>query len=55
MTPAFGFLAPVNGARLSAVIDVAVIRNALQALRVEPGQASSAGRRDDVDQGAALN
>jgi heavy metal translocating P-type ATPase len=34
---AFGYLSPVQGALLQEVIDVAVILNALRALRIEPG------------------
>ncbi len=37
---AFGYLTPVQGALLQEVIDVAVILNALRALRIEPGQAA---------------
>lgn len=36
---AFGYLTPVQGALLQEVIDVAVILNALRALRIVPGQA----------------
>jgi heavy metal translocating P-type ATPase len=36
---AFGYLTPVEGALLQEVIDVAVILNALRALRIEPGEA----------------
>jgi P-type E1-E2 ATPase len=39
---AFGYLTPVQGALLQEVIDVAVILNALRALRIEPAQASPA-------------
>ncbi|CAN5538586.1 heavy metal translocating P-type ATPase [soil metagenome] len=35
---AFGYLTPVQGALLQEVIDVAVILNALRALRIVPGQ-----------------
>jgi len=35
---AFGYLTPVQGALLQEVIDVAVILNALRALRIEPGE-----------------
>ena len=34
---AFGYLTPVQGALLQEVIDVAVILNALRALRIAPG------------------
>ena len=34
---AFGYLSPVQGALLQEVIDVAVILNALRALRIDPG------------------
>lgn len=33
---AFGYLTPVQGALVQEVIDVAVILNALRALRIEP-------------------
>ena len=36
---AFGYLTPVQGALLQEVIDVAVILNALRALRIVPGRA----------------
>ncbi|MEO6380649.1 MAG: heavy metal translocating P-type ATPase, partial [Nitrobacter sp.] len=35
---AFGYLTPVQGALLQEVIDVAVILNALRALRILPAQ-----------------
>ena len=35
---AFGYLTPVQGALLQELIDVAVILNALRALRIVPGQ-----------------
>ncbi|MHC5654866.1 heavy metal translocating P-type ATPase [Stappia sp. ICDLI1TA098] len=35
---AFGYLTPVQGALLQEMIDVAVILNALRALRIEPGR-----------------
>jgi len=38
---AFGYLTPVQGALLQEVIDVAVILNALRALRINPGQSQS--------------
>ena len=38
---AFGYLTPVQGALLQEVIDVAVILNALRALRIDPGQIQS--------------
>jgi hypothetical protein len=38
---AFGYLTPVQGALLQEVIDVAVILNALRALRIVPGQTTS--------------
>lgn len=38
---AFGYLTPVQGALLQEVIDVAVILNALRALRIVPGQTAS--------------
>ena len=37
---AFGYLTPVQGALLQEVIDVAVILNALRALRIEPGKST---------------
>lgn len=37
---AFGYLTPVQGALLQELIDVAVILNALRALRIEPQQAA---------------
>ena len=37
---AFGYLTPVEGALLQEVIDVAVILNALRALRIAPREAS---------------
>jgi len=37
---AFGYLAPVQGALLQEVIDVAVILNALRALRIVPREAT---------------
>lgn len=40
---AFGYLTPVQGALLQEVIDVAVILNALRALRISPGNVSLAG------------
>ncbi len=40
LAAAFGFLAPLHGALLQEVIDVAVILNALRVLRVQPVRAS---------------
>ncbi|MGI1661466.1 heavy metal translocating P-type ATPase [Palleronia sp. KMU-117] len=40
---AFGYLTPVQGALLQEVIDVAVILNALRALRINPAEATTAG------------
>ena len=37
---AFGYLTPVQGALLQEVIDVAVILNALRALRISPREAT---------------
>ena len=37
---AFGYLTPVQGAVLQEVIDVAVILNALRALRISPREAT---------------
>jgi hypothetical protein len=54
---AFGFLTPVQGALLQEVIDVAVILNALRALRIAPHEptmkteAVSTGQAD-IAQGA---
>ena len=39
---AFGHLTPVQGALLQELIDVAVILNALRALRIVPGRAVQA-------------
>ncbi|MDO9524570.1 MAG: heavy metal translocating P-type ATPase [Gemmobacter sp.] len=39
---AFGYLTPVQGALLQELIDVAVILNALRALRIRPGAAAKA-------------
>jgi cation transport ATPase len=36
LAAAFGYLSPVQGAFLQEAIDVAVILNALRALRIEP-------------------
>jgi len=38
---ALGYLTPVQGALLQEVIDVAVILNALRALRITPGGAAA--------------
>jgi cation transport ATPase len=40
---AFGYLTPVQGAVLQEVIDVAVILNALRALRIVPGDIEKSG------------
>jgi cation transport ATPase len=40
---AFGYLTPVQGALLQEVIDVAVILNALRALRINPAEADMHG------------
>ena len=46
---AFGYLTPVQGALLQEVIDVAVILNALRALRIVPGQIGrKAGSPEDA-------
>ena len=42
---AFGLITPVEGAVLQEVIDVAVILNALRALRIRPQFASGEGER----------
>ena len=47
---AFGYLTPVQGALLQELIDVAVILNALRALRIQPGR--TAARPDDAASGA---
>ena len=39
---AFGYLTPVQGALLQEVIDVAVILNALRALRIKPREGGGA-------------
>jgi cation transport ATPase len=38
LAAAFGYLTPVQGAVLQEAIDVAVILNALRALRISPGE-----------------
>jgi heavy metal translocating P-type ATPase len=43
---AFGYLSPVQGALLQEVIDVAVILNALRALRIDPGQGEPSAATD---------
>ena len=43
---AFGYLTPVQGALLQEAIDVAVILNALRALRVSPSMGSPSGASD---------
>jgi hypothetical protein len=46
---AFGYLTPVQGALLQELIDVAVILNALRALRIVPGQTGRiVGSPDDA-------
>ncbi len=45
---AFGYLTPVQGALLQEVIDVAVILNALRALRIVPGQTGQIVTSDAV-------
>jgi cation transport ATPase len=45
---ALGYLTPVQGALLQEVIDVAVILNALRALRIAPEEADSALERQPV-------
>lgn len=47
---AFGLLSPVQGALLQEVIDVAVILNALRALRIRPGD--GVAQPDQPDRGA---
>jgi heavy metal translocating P-type ATPase len=46
---ALGYLTPVQGALLQEVIDVAVILNALRALRIEPRKAAQSVNRDPSD------
>lgn len=46
---AAGYLPPLAGALLQEVIDVAVILNALRALRIHPGTAPGSLPRDDAD------
>ncbi len=49
---AFGYLTPVQGALLQELIDVAVILNALRALRIVPGQTGRiVGSPDDATAG----
>ncbi|WP_448325994.1 heavy metal translocating P-type ATPase [Sulfitobacter sp. M13] len=50
---AFGYLTPVQGALLQEVIDVAVILNALRALRIEPDRAAGVSERDATVQATA--
>ncbi|WP_180898037.1 heavy metal translocating P-type ATPase [Martelella soudanensis] len=45
---AFGYLTPVQGAMLQELIDVAVILNALRALRIMPTQAAKSGDPNQV-------
>ncbi len=52
---AFGYLTPVQGAVLQEVIDVAVILNALRALRIEPGRTAKMAGRDDTGQATTLH
>jgi cation transport ATPase len=46
---AFGYLTPVQGALLQEVIDVAVILNALRALRIEPSMPVAPGTSIDAE------
>ena len=52
---AFGYLTPVQGAVLQEVIDVAVILNALRALRIEPGRTAKMAGRDDTGQATTMH
>lgn len=51
---ALGYLTPVQGALIQEVIDVAVILNALRALRIQPAQARTAPSADEPHQEGAL-
>ena len=51
---AFGYLTPVQGALLQELIDVAVILNALRALRIVPQHAGQAAGEDDAANAAPL-
>lgn len=51
---ALGYLTPVQGALIQEVIDVAVILNALRALRIQPAQARTAPLADEPHQEGAL-
>lgn len=51
---AFGYLTPVQGAFLQEVIDVAVILNALRALRIEPGKLTNLSGLGATDLGATV-
>jgi P-type E1-E2 ATPase len=44
---AYGYLTPVQGALLQEVIDVAVILNALRALRIDPAETTAAAMPQD--------
>ena len=45
----FGYLSPVQGALLQEVIDLAVILNALRALRISPSDLSPQDTASDID------
>ncbi|QIR86716.1 heavy metal translocating P-type ATPase [Paracoccus sp. AK26] len=51
---ALGYLTPVQGALIQEAIDVAVILNALRALRIQPTQARTAPSGDEPHQEGAL-
>ena len=51
---ALGYLTPVQGALIQEAIDVAVILNALRALRIQPAQARTAPSADEPQQEGAL-
>jgi len=46
---ALGYLTPVQGALLQELIDVAVILNALRALRIEPRRAATSANPKDAE------
>jgi cation transport ATPase len=49
---ALGYLNPVQGALLQEAIDIAVILNALRALRISPEGEEHAGRSSSAEQKA---
>ncbi|WP_306752316.1 heavy metal translocating P-type ATPase [Paracoccus actinidiae] len=54
MAAALGYLTPVQGALIQEAIDVAVILNALRALRIQPTQARTAPSADEPHQEGAF-